>query len=310
MADLHYHGFGGNWTVIKLEMLQRYLEAFNTALQGKPLPRSPFRRVFIDAFAGTGECAINLDGKKVRIDGSAKLALEVQPGFDEYYFIDLKAKHVKALNALAQTYPGKRVEVLAGDGNARVGELIQQISWKGSRAVMFLDPYGMAVRWETLQQIAATEAIDLWYLFPLNAACRQAANRFDKVDASKSDALTRLFGTTNWMKDFYRDTDQADMFAEDGVAAKRQRVLSQDDILTYMQHRLHTLFPVVLDPIKLPDQGAPIFALFFASANPSQSAVKLTKRIAGHLLNMQITGKLKTKPRQVGAVVSSESLFD
>lgn len=56
MSDLHYHGFGGNWTVIKLEMLQRYLEAFNTALQDKPLPRSPFRRVFIDAFAGTVDC--------------------------------------------------------------------------------------------------------------------------------------------------------------------------------------------------------------------------------------------------------------
>ncbi|MFN4235866.1 MAG: three-Cys-motif partner protein TcmP [Vogesella sp.] len=309
MSDLHYHGFGGNWTVIKLEMLQRYLEAFNTALQGKPLPSSPFRRVFIDAFAGTGECAITLDGKTVRIDGSAKLALEVQPGFDDYYFIDLKAKHVKALNELAQTYPGKRVAVLAGDGNARVGELLQQIGWKGSRAVMFLDPYGMAVRWETLQQIAATGAIDLWYLFPLNAVCRQAANQFDKVDASKSEALTRLFGTTDWVEDFYRDTDQTDLFAEEEMAVKRQRVLSQDEILAYMQRRLRTIFPVVLDPIKLPDQGSPIFALFFASANPSQSAVKLTKRIAGHLLNMQLTGMLRTKPLRVGQVVGSEGLF-
>lgn len=77
----------------------------------------------IDAFAGTGECAINLDGKTVRISGSAERALEVQPGFDDYYFIDIKAKHVKALNKLAQAYPGKRVEVLAGDGNARVSEL-------------------------------------------------------------------------------------------------------------------------------------------------------------------------------------------
>lgn len=309
MDDLHFHGFGGNWTVIKLEMLRRYLEAFNTALQGKPLPRSPFRRVFIDAFAGTGECAINLDGKTVRISGSAKRALEVQPSFDDYYFIDIKAKHVKALNKLAQTYPGKRVEVLAGDGNARVSELLQKISWKDSRAVMFLDPYGMAVRWETLQQIAATGAIDLWYLFPLNAVCRQAANQFDKVDASKSEALTRLFGTSNWIEDFYRDTDQTDLFAEEETATKRQRVLNQGEILTYMQRQLHTIFPVVLDPIKLPDQGSPIFALFFASANSSPSAVKLTKRIAGHLLNMQLTGKLKTKSLRTGPVIASEGLF-
>ena len=39
---------------------------------------------------------------------------------------------------------------------------------------MFLDPYGMEVEWKTLQAVAATRAIDVWFLFPLAGLYRQA----------------------------------------------------------------------------------------------------------------------------------------
>jgi three-Cys-motif partner protein len=41
--------FGGSWTEKKLEILKKYLDAYNTALKNQP-----FKRVYIDAFAGTG----------------------------------------------------------------------------------------------------------------------------------------------------------------------------------------------------------------------------------------------------------------
>jgi len=43
------HSFGGSWTRIKLEALEKYLKAFNTALS-----KQTFTRVYIDGFAGTG----------------------------------------------------------------------------------------------------------------------------------------------------------------------------------------------------------------------------------------------------------------
>ncbi len=39
------HSFGGPWTMIKLELLARYLEFFNTALQRRPSPEQPFKRI-------------------------------------------------------------------------------------------------------------------------------------------------------------------------------------------------------------------------------------------------------------------------
>lgn len=85
------HSFGGVWTLIKLEALVKYLVAFNLALS-----KQNFTRIYIDAFAGTGRCDITVDGAKISVDGSAKRALSVNPPFDKYYFIELKAKKLSA----------------------------------------------------------------------------------------------------------------------------------------------------------------------------------------------------------------------
>jgi three-Cys-motif partner protein len=297
--DLCFHGFGGGWTAIKLEVLNRYLESYNIALQHKPTVRNPFKRIFIDAFAGTGECAIKLDGKTVRINGSAKLALELSPGFDDHFFVDIKSSHIDALNKLVEDFPNKKVQVMAGDGNELVEQLVKSINWRKSRAVMLLDPYGMAVKWETLQKIASTQAIDLWYLFPLSAVCRQAANDYSKVDSGKQNALTRLFGTGDWEKAFYQEVGQGDLFSLDNSRHDIRRNANVDGILAYMQGRLKTVFPIVLDPIKLPNDGPALFGLFFISSNPHKKAADLSKRIAGYILNMQASGKLRSLPSRL-----------
>ena len=42
--------FGGPWTQRKLEVVGRYLDLYATALKNRP-----FKRLYIDAFAGTGD---------------------------------------------------------------------------------------------------------------------------------------------------------------------------------------------------------------------------------------------------------------
>lgn len=44
------HQFGGPWTVEKLDALRGYLIGYAQALKNQP-----FRRWYIDAFAGTGD---------------------------------------------------------------------------------------------------------------------------------------------------------------------------------------------------------------------------------------------------------------
>lgn len=155
------HAFGGIWTIIKLGVFEKYLGAFNTALS-----KQSFTRIYIDAFAGTGRCDIKVDGEKTSIDGSARRALNTSPAFHKYCFIELRPKKLAALKALETEHPSKTIEVIQSDANAALKALCTQYQWRSERAVLFLDPFGMHVEWSTLEAIAKTGAIDVWYLFP------------------------------------------------------------------------------------------------------------------------------------------------
>jgi three-Cys-motif partner protein len=95
--------------------------------------------------------------------------------------MDKDPRHCEALRKLRTDHPARQIDILEGDSNSAIKEVVQGSSWNGIRAVMFLDPYGMSVDWETLESIRATEAIDVWYLVPSQGS-------FDKLH----DTQTRL----------------------------------------------------------------------------------------------------------------------
>jgi three-Cys-motif partner protein len=280
------HSFGGPWTLIKLDMLGRYLTFFNTALQRQPSPDRPFERIYIDAFAGTGQCEIKLtDGTRALINGSAKIAAHTDPAFHQVHLVDLNQEHVAELKILAASGSSSVIHVHQDDANSALESIASKVNWRGTRGVLFLDPYGMAVRWETLQTIAKTEALDVWYLFPLSAVYRQAAKNFEKVDEGKAAKLDAVMGTPDWRTAFYEQSKQESLLP--GAVPSLRRTAGPPQIATYVHSRLSAIFKGwVSPPIFLPEVGAPMFALFFAVANPSESAVTLSKKAAEHLFSM------------------------
>lgn len=278
------HSFGGVWTLIKLAALEKYLVAFNTALS-----RQNFTRIYIDAFAGTGRCDINVDGEKTSVEGSARRALGTYPPFDKYCFIELKSKKLTALKALGSEYLGKAIEVIPDDANVALKALCSRHNWRNSRAVLFLDPFGMHVEWSTLETIAKTEAIDVWYLFPYAGLYRQAARNANAMDSGKEEAITRLLGTDEWRKAFYAPKRQGNLFdSESGD----ERQADHRQMLEFVSLRLKGLFPMVTDPKILYQagdsknpSGAPLFALYFAASNPNPKAHGLAAKIAKDVLN-------------------------
>lgn len=278
------HSFGGIWTHIKLEALEKYLRAFNIALS-----RQTFIKVYIDAFAGTGRCDIMVAGEQRSIDGSARRALATIPAFDKFYFIELSARKLSALKAIADEYPGKAIEVIRNDANSALKALCAQYQWKNERAVLFLDPFGMHVEWGTLEVIARTGAIDVWYLFPYAGLYRQAAKDAEAMDPDKEASITRLLGTDEWRQAFYTPKKQADMF---GGSKGDERDVDHREMLEFVSRRLRGLFPAVTVPKVLYQggdpknpSGAPLFALYFAASNPKPRAHKLAIKIAKDILD-------------------------
>jgi three-Cys-motif partner protein len=195
--------------------------------------------------------------------------------------MDQKPKHYEALRELAAVNSGRKIDVFKGDANEAVRRLIAGRSWSRTRAVMFLDPYGMSVEWDTLRAIRSTEAIDVWYLVSLSGLFRQAARDGNAVDEKKRAALSRMLGTDDWEKAWYQETATRDLFGE----ARISRTANVPEIEAYVHKRLSELFPKVLKPRTLcDDRGVPIFALFFLISNPDPKAISLATKIAGHIL--------------------------
>ena len=290
MNRMHDHQFGGLSTDLKLTLVEGYLKAFTTAL------RPIFRELwYIDAFAGTGfrtkhlaaaEASLvepAMEEQVLQLRGSAKIALDVSPEFDRIILIDQSKRHCDALRNLAFEYGTRRVDVLEGDANLQIRFLLDGQKWNNRRAVMFLDPYGMNVDWETLKLIKATEAIDVWYLVSLAGMFRQAARKGNALDEGKRAALTRMLGTDEWEQKWYEAENSPDLFGH--TQDSTSRTANVDRMEDYMRSRLSTLFPKVLKPLRLNnDRGAPMFALFFAISNPVPQAIGLATKIANHML--------------------------
>ena len=288
------HQFGGQWTTRKLEVLAKYLQSYTTALKN-----TPFHKLYIDAFAGTGYRDARRDNEEDSpqntlfpdlaepepqsfLDGSARLALQTEPRFDQYIFIERSPDRCAHLESLKSEFPGlaKKVEIHQGDANAKIQDLCAK-DWQTNRAVLFLDPYGMQVEWKTIEATARTKAIDLWLLFPLGIGVNRLLTKSGDIPKSWRHRLDLLLGTENWYDEFYTVETTPTLFGDD-----RERVVkaTMETIGRYFTNRLKEIFTGVAEEPGVLRNSAnnPLYLLCFAVGNERGKDIAL--RIARHLL--------------------------
>lgn len=290
------HVFGGDWTSDKLERVRKYLCAYTTIFKNNPRA-TYFTTVYVDAFAGTGE-RVDSGGHRAEAasifeeddladadalqKGSARIALEVEPPFDRFLFIERSAKRVEELEKLRSEFPARSasIQIEQGDANDFLQQWCRKSKWQRQRAVVFLDPYGMQVDWTTIEVIAATKAIDLWILFPLGMAVNRLLTRSEPPPAVWADALTRFFGNEEWRAEFYPKKTELTLFGEEETERKEANF---ESIGEFFLKRLKTVFAqVASNPLIMSNsKGVPIFLLCFAAGNPkgAPTAVKIAKDI-------------------------------
>lgn len=283
------HAFGGDWTEAKLEIISRYAKSFQTALKYQK-----FETWYLDPFAGSGERTQTLvtggllegspiEEKRVTFEGSARRALNIEPAFHHYRFADTKPAHAEALTALAKEYPERDIQVWLGDGNDAIRQITSAAPWISSRdgwrqrGIVFLDPYGMNVSWDTLRHVAETKRLDVWFLFAGKAVRQQLGPSLDRVDEGKAAALDRFFGQPDWREEFFRPTEATtDLFGFQ--TAKAETSVNLKAIGAYAKRRFEEAFCWVSEPKPLTVRNVPDFFQLYCMTN-NKNAVELIRKL-------------------------------
>jgi three-Cys-motif partner protein len=287
------HRFGGVWTEIKLKALSEYMQFYQNALK-----HQKFETWYVDAFAGTGDRHevtekgglfenVGLHTVEEILDGSARKALGIVPPFNHYWFSEQHKGRANALIALRTEFSSRDIRVTRGEANAELRTLFGAPPWTNDpnhwrqRAVVFLDPYGMSVEWQTLAMLASTKRVDVWYLFPRKAVVQQLAHDIKGVDDAKRRKLAEIFGCDDWEDQFYRSgPKQGGLFGE--LEPSKQRIADGNDISAFARERLKTLFTYVSQPLPLLVKNCDFFELYCLSNNGP--AVPLIEKGVNHVI--------------------------
>lgn len=280
--------FGSEHTSRKLGTIEKYLSAFTTALK-----KQSFELLYVDACAGSGASApkssaaqgMLLDADVLTI-GSAVRAMSIDPAFDRYVLNDVKRSNVRSLeNIVSKEFPHlkDRVSVTQLDANAALVDLCEKVAWRRSRAVVFLDPFGLQIKYDTLEALAETRAVDLWYLVPVHAMSRQVSGGGVVLDDG-GKSVDEALGTIAWRSVATVVVEPPKDLFGDAVTSVT-KVANAGWFEQVAKERLAAAFGGrVLDAtLPLGKGGLHEYSLMFAWANPSEPA-RLAAKLAAAVL--------------------------
>ncbi len=227
--------YGGPWTRQKLRILERYLDAYTTALKNQP-----FKLMYIDAFAGTGQVTtISQDGETTSfLKGSVYRAIEIgDRPFDKMIFVEKDPDRCADLERLCETHSGRDMKIVNSGANTFLSGF--QEDWSCWRGVLFLDPFATEVEWSTIKRISQFNALDTWILFPVSAISRilPTSRTPDDISERWATRLTRIFGDESW-RDLYQMDPQLTLFGD----IRYQRDPGVSGLIRVYKRNLTTLF--------------------------------------------------------------------
>jgi len=168
----------------KLVYLRKYLPALNKILRSKVPNRSRF---YVDLFSGPGKC---IDSTDEVCDGSPLIAIKTNPAFTDFIFVDINEDYCKALEKRLEGTPNTNVK--SGDCNEKVNEVLSMMNTYDP-CFVFLDPFGLDLKWETVRKLSKKRRMDLLINFPVGAICRSMKKE------GAENTVTDCLGTDEWL---------------------------------------------------------------------------------------------------------------
>jgi three-Cys-motif partner protein len=264
----------GIWSEIKLAILQDYLSAYTTILSNRGFKRF----VYIDAFAGAGEHRSRTTGDIV--PGSPQIALQTEPPFSEYHFIDLDGDRTEHLRQIA----GDREDVHVHQGDCNdilINAVLPKCRFEDyARGLCILDPYKLNFSWKVMTKIGSMRSVEAFYNFMIMDANRNILlNDPKQIEEEEKARMDVVWGDRSWYDEVYRDTGQLALFDESSTDEVKL-LKANERITTALRKRLLDIagFKYVPEPIPMRNSiGRDLYYLYFAS--PNKTANKIVRDV-------------------------------
>ena len=245
----------GPWSEAKLNILERYLPAFTTAVRGKS-----DGAIYFDLFAG--EYNNQRRDQPGTFAGSTRIAFETKPPFTHIAFFELENQASTLRRDISRNIPCENCwwEIFPGDCNDTITNALSKLEeYNWAPTFAFLDPYGLDLSWSTIEQLARWRMnkrtkVELLILFPEPALPRVIAQA---VKNGKSDVklVDKVYGTKDWFA-IYQGRKEGSFNAKD------MRV----ELINLYRWRLQkTLGYKNTHALEFQDNNKPLYTIIFAT---------------------------------------------
>lgn len=284
--------WGGSWTEKKLDAFSKYVWSYLSIMKKNP----NWKTIYFDGFAGCGSRTgdihrnrplfeeLNISEESNVYQGSAErvLSLKDNLAFNYYYFIDTDKKALQTLQIRIEEKisesRNRKIIFRKDDVNNQLLELSTAMKRdeKKYAALIFLDPFGMQIEWESIASLEDTRT-DIWILLPTGVIVNRLLDRNAKLE--HIEKLTSFFGLAEQkIKEFfYRKETEQTLFGEEERIKKVTGPIEK--IAELYVHQLKTIWKFVTGKplVLLNRKNVPIYHLVFASNN--KTAVKIASQI-------------------------------
>ena len=282
--------FGGNWTDKKMEIVVSYAKAYLIVMKDQKWVKT----MYFDGFAGSGSIVNekvgnngifleeilenNEDVKK----GTALRILDITnpKPFDMYYFVEKNEVHKKELEQQVQAnYPKSNAYIAQGDCNEKMCAMANFLTKKKEyRALAFIDPYGMSVKWSSIEALKGL-GIDLWILVPTGVGANRVLVNDGEIPEGWLCALETFLGIGRYeiMKQFYKKTMVNDLFGNDMTLVEKEKD-TVNKLAKLYSEKLKEVFSYVSEPFVMRNSMNSIMYHFMMATN-NTTALKIANDV-------------------------------
>lgn len=269
--------FGGSWTEQKMRIVVDYARAYMTIMA----KQSWIKTIYFDGFAGSGEISDPNDSTRRKGTALRILDLSDVKSFDIYYFVENNSKYADSLQKLIeQSFPtkSKNTFVSINDCNKKLKDLAHYLSRnRDSRALAFVDPYGMAVDWSSIECLKNL-GVDLWILVPTGIGANRLLKKDGRISDGWYETLERFLGLSRLEIDkrFYRQQKIPTLFGDETKTTKESDSIQKLGDL--YAKRLKEIFKYVSKPFVMRNSMNAIMYHFMMATN-NATGVKIANDV-------------------------------